>query len=80
MTPARKDPDLSNYSGRFAARLRKLREKTGLTHEQVAKAMKVTITTYYRWESGQNHPKPDYLPKLAKTLGIDNIRTLIPQK
>ena len=78
MSPARKEPDTSTYPGRFAVRLRALREKAGLTHEQVAEAVGVTVTTYYRWESGENFPKPELFPALAFALGLKTIRNLFP--
>jgi ribosome-binding protein aMBF1 (putative translation factor) len=78
MTPARKSPDLNLYSGRFASRLLSFREKAGLTQEDVAKAMGVSISAVFRWESGQHHPDPDALPQLAKLLGLKNVRLLFP--
>lgn len=84
MNPAPKAPDESTYSGRFAARLRKLREKTGMTGQEMAKAIvaegyKVTGTTYYRWEAGQSEPSFNVLPVLAKILGISP-RSLMPKE
>jgi len=74
--------DESTYSGRFAARLRMLREKRGLTGEQMAK----TITeagyncpgrTYYNWEAGTREPPLNSLPAIAKTLCVQ-VRTIFP--
>ena len=79
MSPARKEPDKTTYSGRFAIRLRRLREDAGLTHEQIANSLGVTVTTYYRWESGENFPKPDLLPIISKALGLKKTRTLMPE-
>lgn len=49
MTPKRKEPDLSTYAGRFAARLRTLREKAGLTVEQVASTLGVSYRAVYHF-------------------------------
>ncbi len=79
MTPARKPPDTSTYSGRFAVRLRMLREKAGLTPEQVAEALGVKPRTVYRWESMQTDPSIEQLAELAEVLAV-RIRTLMPEK
>ncbi len=79
MVPARKEPDKTTYSGRFAIRLRALREKAGLTPEQVAEAVGVTKDTIYNWEASHTFPKPDQLPNMAATLGLKNVRTLFPE-
>ncbi|HBE71807.1 MAG TPA: hypothetical protein DDW52_26995 [Planctomycetaceae bacterium] len=85
MSPAAKEPDQSSYSGRFAARLRMLREKTGLTgKEAVAELNRVGYgvkqTTYYNWESGRSEPPLDAYPELAKMLGLSSPRTLLPNE
>ena len=76
---ARKEPDITTYSGRFAIRLRRLRETAGLTHEQIAKLVGVTITTCYRWESGENAPKPDLIPSISQALGLQTAQILFPE-
>jgi len=78
MCPARIEPDTATYSGRFAVRLRRLREKAGLTHEQVAEALETTPTTVYRWEAGENFPKADILPAIASVLNV-KVRALMPE-
>ncbi len=80
MTPARKPPDTSTYSGRFAVRLRMLREKAGLTPEQVAEALDVSPNAVYRWESDLNFPRISLFPKLAELYGISKTRDLLPPK
>ncbi len=84
MSPAPKPPDLTTYSGRFAARLRALREKTGMTGQEMAKAVSdsgyvVKERSYYAWESGANSPPFDAIPFISKALGLKNIRTLMPE-
>jgi len=80
MTPARKEPDASTYAGRFAIRLKLLREKAKLTHKEIAEKIGVTVTTYYRWESSENFPKADQFPLLADALGLKTVRVLFPEK
>jgi transcriptional regulator with XRE-family HTH domain len=76
--------DETKYSGRFAARMRKLREKTGMTGEQLAEAITnagfyCQARTYYGWESAKRIPSIDSLPAIAEALGV-TIRSLFPQK
>ena len=76
--PARKEPDKTTYAGKFAARLRSLREKTGLTPEEFAEKMGVTVGTIYHWESAYSFPKVEQLQLLANVLGIKSVKTLFP--
>lgn len=83
MNPAPKPPDESTYAGRFAARLRMLREKTGMTGQELAKELEVagyatTATTYYRWETGLSEPPLKAFPALAMVLKQKSPRTLLP--
>ena len=75
----RKEPDLSTYSGRFAARLRSLRDKTGMSADEFAEMHGFNRATYYGWEVGKSAPHYDLLPELAKAFGIP-VRTLIPKE
>ena len=79
MSPARKEPDTRMYSGRFAARLRTLREKAGLTVEDLVEATGFPQRTLYRWESGLRVPPVDAYPILAAALGV-KVRTLLPEE
>jgi transcriptional regulator with XRE-family HTH domain len=80
MSPARKEPDKTTYSGRFAIRLRRLREDAGLTHEQVANALEIkSDRTIYDWESANTQPKIYQLPALAEIFGVE-VRTILPKK
>lgn len=84
MNPAPKKPDESTYSGRFAARLRKLREKRGLTGQEAAEAVTnagyaVAQRSYYAWEAAQNEPPLDAFPAIARAFGL-RIRDLLPLK
>ena len=76
---ARKEPDLTTYSGRFAARIRALRDKTGMSADEFAETHGFARATWYNWESGIRTPALEELPKIAKAFGIP-VRTLIPPK
>ncbi len=84
MNPAPKQPDQSTFVGRFAARLRLLREKTGMTGEQAADAItkagfEVASRTYYGWESGGRQPPLSALPAIAAGLGQKSVRQVLPE-
>jgi len=49
-------------------KLKELREKKGLTQEELAKLLDVGRTTVTLWENGTNFPRTETLPKLAKIL------------
>lgn len=83
MSPAAKPADESTYSGRFAARLRMLREKTGMTGEEFAQAMvdegyQMSRQAFYHWERGRTSPPIDAFPVIAKLLKLKSPRTLLP--
>ncbi len=83
MAPAAKDPDPTTYSGRFAQRLRSLREKRFATGQQfvdelVAHGFEVKLTTLYNWEAGRSEPPLNALPILASHLGLSGPRMLLP--
>lgn len=85
MNPAPKQPDQSTYSGRFAARLRALREKAGLSVEGLGAKLgesgySATSKTIYNWESGLREPPLDALPNLATCLGLKTVRAILPEK
>ena len=75
----RKEVDVSTFEGRFALRLRKLREKAGLTPEQAAEALGVSRATYFNWEAASNYPHIKQLAQIAEILNI-RVRTLLPEK
>ena len=78
MSPARKEPDIKMYSGRFAVRLRKLREKAELTIPDIAAITSIPVQTLYNWERNKATPPIDAFPILAKAYGVE-IRTLLPK-
>ncbi len=76
--------DESTYAGRFAARLRTLREKAGLTGEQMAQAIteagyECTKATWHSWESSRTETPIRALPAMAKVLRRTP-RSLLPEK
>jgi len=77
--PARKEPDTRIYSGRFAARLRTLREKAGLTIEDMITSTGIPRRTLYCYEAGERMPPYDTLPILAEAIGV-KVRTLLPEE
>ncbi len=48
----------------------RLREKSGLTQKQLAKALHVTDKAVSRWENGYGLPDISILPRIADTFGI----------
>lgn len=88
MSPAPKQPDQSTYSGRFAARLRQLREKAGLSVEEVVALVtrhndsgrsSPAVPSYYKWEQGSTSPHIDLIPVIARALKLKP-RDLLPEK
>ena len=71
--------DTSTYSGRFAERLRMLREKEGLTVDELAEKSGIPMITLYTWENGSRSPVNDDLPTVAQALNL-NVRTLLPKE
>ena len=76
----RKEVDISTYEGRFAVRLKTLREKAGYSVESFAEELGMKLSTVYAWEQGVNSPNIATLPKIAEVLKIETIRNLLPAK
>jgi len=76
----RKEVDVSTYEGRFAARLKALREKAGLSHEEAAEQIGVSSTTVYHWESGRVIPAVPKFPKISEAYGVGKTRYLLPNE
>jgi transcriptional regulator with XRE-family HTH domain len=76
----RKQVDTSTYEGRFAARLKELREKAKLTAEQAAERMGIVPSAIYGWESGRNRPTIADLPKIAEALKLKKIKDILPNE
>jgi len=75
----RKEVDTSTYSGRFAERLRQLRDKAGLTTRELSEQTGIPLSTIQSWDGGQKSPSIDNFPALAEALGV-TVRNLIPKE
>jgi DNA-binding XRE family transcriptional regulator len=76
----RKKVDTSTYSGRFAIRLKTLREKAGMSVDELAEKSGIPRTTLYNWESGTYKAViDDPLIAIAVSIGV-NVRTLMPKE
>ena len=75
----RKKVDSSTYPGRFALRLRMLREKAGLSVEELAEKSGIPRRTLFNWEGGERSPSIEQFPQLAEALRV-KIRSLMPEK
>lgn len=64
----RKDVVADGFKKAFAERLKKLREKKGLTVQQLADQSGVTHGTIHRWENGENSPVSEKLFAVAEVL------------
>ncbi len=69
MTPTKREPDQTTYGGRFAARLRELRQAAGLTQAEAAKRLGVPQHAISRWETAVCSPSLKQLPAIAKVYG-----------
>lgn len=56
--------------------LKNLREKNGLTQEQMAERMRVTRQAVSRWENGETQPNTDTLKLLSREFDV-SINTLL---
>jgi len=61
---------------RMAARLKALRERRGLTQEQLAEKSRVGRSHLARLETGKQDPTLSTLEKLAKALNVDVAKLL----
>jgi len=81
MTPRERKPlDLETYEGRFAQRLKALREKAKLSVEELATILGVSPHAVYYWESGRRQPKISDLPKIAEVLSMKKAKDLLPNE
>ena len=78
MPRPRGEIDTSIYTGRFAARLKMLREKTKLTLEDAADSLDVSISTIYKYEDGSRTPLVADFPKIAELYKVRKTKDLLP--
>ena len=58
-------------------RLRAAREAAGLSRDDLAVALGLSSPSRIRlWESGAEHPRPRFVPRLAVTLGVEPLELL----
>lgn len=63
-------PPTSQNRTPFGQRLFEARKQKGLSQIQIAEAIGITQPSYANWERCSVSLKPEYLPKLAKALGM----------
>ncbi len=66
---------MANLRKRFGARLKTLRRDAGLTQEQLASAIEISVDFLSLVERGINAPSFENIEKLARALGV-SIRDL----
>ena len=76
----RKEIDLSSYEGRFAARLKSLREKAKMTVEEAAERMSIAPTTIYGWETGYRQPRVAEFPKISEIYKVKKAKDILPNE
>jgi transcriptional regulator with XRE-family HTH domain len=79
MARPRNAVDTSTYEGRFAVRLRTLREKAGWTVDELAIKTGIPIATLYSWENASRSPVSNDLLLVAQALKTD-VRNLLPKE
>lgn len=75
----KKEVDTSTYAGRFAVRLRELRERAGLSVEKLAAESGIPAPTLFDYESSRRNPSIDRLPAIAIALKV-TIHELVPDE
>jgi transcriptional regulator with XRE-family HTH domain len=80
MPRSRGEIDTSTYTGRFAERLRMLREKKGLSVEEVAESLGVTQQTVYTWEDGSRVLPPQKFQEVALLYKLKKVKDLLPDE
>lgn len=79
MTPAKKEPNMETFAGRFAARLRELRERAGLSRADVANAVGVAPSAISNWENAISFPSVEKFPQIAAALKT-SVRNVLPKE
>ena len=76
----RKTIDTSTYEGRFAVRLKELREKAKLTAQEAAELLGITEKTVFHWEASRSSPHVSEFPKIATAYRLKKIKDLFPNE
>ena len=75
----RKPVDTSTYEGRFAVRLKTLREKAGISVHELAELTEIPFQTLFKWESADRCPVNEQILIVAKALKI-KVSSLVEDK
>jgi len=62
----------------FAANIRKYREAAGLSQEEAARKIGVTLGAWGKWERGETDPPVSRLAGIAEVLDIDPVDLVAP--
>ena len=73
-------PQETTGSNQFANRLRALRKKAGLTQEELAHRVGVSLMTIRRWEYGERQPRAEEIKRLAEALHVKEQQLLSPEQ
>lgn len=66
-----KDPVNTNHTESFMAAFRQRRKSKGLSLQDLADRLQVSLNTVWNWEHGKTQPRPAQYPQLAFHLGIE---------
>lgn len=55
----------------YGLKIKKFRKEAGMTAEDLAQALQVTVSSIRNWECGLSRPDPEYLYKLFPILNVD---------
>jgi ribosome-binding protein aMBF1 (putative translation factor) len=81
VAPARREPDISTYPGRVAARLRELREKKGWSVKEAADLLGIkSFKTLYSYEDGSREPNLTLIEKVAEVYGFSTVTGWMPPR
>lgn len=58
----------------ISSQIKRFRKEKGMTQEQLANAIGVSVMTIRRFEAGTREPKTPMLSKIAQVLGIPKLR------
>ena len=64
----------------FHEKLQELRKSKGLTQEELAEALYVSITAVSKWESGRGYPSIDSLKEISRFFGVTIDELICPQE
>ena len=71
---------MKDTTNSFGANLKALRKKAGLTQEELAFRVEVSLMTVRRWEWGDSTPNLDDIKRLAEALHVSEQQLLSPDK